>query len=170
MTRQPVCCWCRAGCLTYAYFSAITEILCYFNSMNKAKLQIYISKDIIFNKIVQSARKFTALIYSLNITWLIKYVQECFWLLLRHSRIQNLIRAFLQMYKPVLVKQFVPGDKSHGTDYEGWEYTSHGLWKKKLIWKPFWKKYWKPGNKQVWIKGMYQIFFPESSAKQSKVI
>ena len=57
------------------------------------------------------------------------------------------------MYKPVLVKVYVPGDKSHGTDYEGWEYTSHGLWKKKLVWKPFWKKYWKPGSKQVWITG-----------------
>ncbi|XP_059488229.1 uncharacterized protein LOC132204030 [Neocloeon triangulifer] len=68
--------------------------------------------------------------------------------------------AWKQIYKPVWVKQYVPGDKSHGTDYEGWEYTSHGLWRKKLIWKPYWKKYWKPGQKQIWIKGKKLIWQP----------
>ncbi|KAG8228142.1 hypothetical protein J437_LFUL002798 [Ladona fulva] len=57
-----------------------------------------------------------------------------------------------KLWKPVLVKVWVPGEKSHGVDDHGWEYTSHGLWKKKLIWKPYWKKIWKPASKLVWVK------------------
>ncbi|XP_046390065.1 uncharacterized protein LOC124158792 [Ischnura elegans] len=59
---------------------------------------------------------------------------------------------YKQLWKPVLVKVWVPGEKSHGVDHAGWEYTSHGLWKKKLIWKPYWKKVWKPASKLVWVK------------------
>jgi hypothetical protein len=52
---------------------------------------------------------------------------------------------------PEIVKQYVPGEKHHGKDHDGWEYTSHGLWRKKVVWKPVWKKIWKPAKKQIWI-------------------
>lgn len=38
-----------------------------------------------------------------------------------------------------------------GKDHEGWEYTSHDLWKKKVVWKSHWKKIWKPAKKQIWV-------------------
>lgn len=40
------------------------------------------------------------------------------------------------------VKVGIPGEKFLGKDHEGWEYTSHDLWKKKLVWKSAWKKIW----------------------------
>lgn len=33
------------------------------------------------------------------------------------------------------IKKGIPGEKFLGKDHEGWEYTSHDLWKKKLVWK-----------------------------------
>nr|CAD7403688.1 unnamed protein product [Timema poppensis] len=56
-----------------------------------------------------------------------------------------------KIWVPELVKVFVPGEKHIGKDEHGWEYTSHGLWKKKVVWKPQWKKIWKPAKKQIWI-------------------
>lgn len=52
---------------------------------------------------------------------------------------------------PEWVKVGIPGEKYLGKDHDGWEYTSHDLWKKKLIWKPVWRKYFKPAKKQVFI-------------------
>lgn len=49
------------------------------------------------------------------------------------------------------VKQGIPGEKYLGKDQEGWEYTSHDLWKKKLVWKEAWKKIWVPSTKQIWV-------------------
>lgn len=49
------------------------------------------------------------------------------------------------------VKKGVPGEKYLGKDHEGWEYTSHDLWKKKLVWKSAWKKIWVPSKKTVWV-------------------
>lgn len=44
----------------------------------------------------------------------------------------------------------IPGEKYLGKDHEGWEYTSHDLWKKKLVWKSQWKKIWRTEKKQIW--------------------
>lgn len=52
---------------------------------------------------------------------------------------------------PEWIKVGVPGEKYLGKDHDGWEYTSHDLWKKKLVWKSHWKKIWKPGKKQIWV-------------------
>lgn len=45
----------------------------------------------------------------------------------------------------------IPGEKFLGKDKEGWEYTSHDLWRKKMIWKPEYKKVWKIEKKQEWV-------------------
>lgn len=42
----------------------------------------------------------------------------------------------------------IPGEKFLGKDHDGWEYTSHDLWKKKLVWESYFKKYWKTEQKQ----------------------
>lgn len=46
----------------------------------------------------------------------------------------------------------IPGEKFLGKDHEGWEYTSHDLWRKKMIWKPEWKKVWRTEKKQEWVR------------------
>ncbi|XP_061398117.1 uncharacterized protein LOC133333819 [Musca vetustissima] len=56
-----------------------------------------------------------------------------------------------QYWTPEWIKVGIPGEKYLGKDHEGWEYTSHDLWKKKLIWKSHWKKIWKPAKKQIWV-------------------
>lgn len=48
---------------------------------------------------------------------------------------------------PAWVKEAVPGEKYLGKDQQGNEYTAHDVWRKKMIWKPQWKKVWK--TKQV---------------------
>lgn len=48
----------------------------------------------------------------------------------------------LMYFNSFRVKVGIPGEKYLGKDHEGWEYTSHDLWKKKLIWKSAWKKIW----------------------------
>lgn len=45
----------------------------------------------------------------------------------------------------------IPGEKFLGKDKDGWEYTSHDLWRKKMIWKPEYKKIWKIEKKQEWV-------------------
>lgn len=46
----------------------------------------------------------------------------------------------------------IPGEKFLGKDHEGWEYTSHDLWRKKMIWKPEWKKVWRTEKVQEWVR------------------
>ena len=69
--------------------------------------------------------------------------------------------AWKKSYVPQLVKAWVPGCKHHGTDHDGWEYTSHGLWKKKLVWKPVWTKIWKPAKKQIWVESKKLVWKEE---------
>lgn len=45
----------------------------------------------------------------------------------------------------------IPGEKFLGKDKDGWEYTSHDLWRKKMIWKPEYKKIWRIEKKQEWV-------------------
>jgi hypothetical protein len=52
------------------------------------------------------------------------------------------VPAWKQYWVPQWVKKGIPGEKYLGKDHEGWEYTSHDLWKKKLVWKSAWKKIW----------------------------
>lgn len=52
---------------------------------------------------------------------------------------------------PEWVKEGVPGEKYLGKDEHGWEYTSHDLWRKKLIWKPIWVKSYKTEHKEEWV-------------------
>lgn len=53
---------------------------------------------------------------------------------------------------PDWVKMGIPGEKFLGKDKDGWEYTSHDLWRKKMIWKPEYKKVWKIEKKQEWVR------------------
>lgn len=58
----------------------------------------------------------------------------------------------------------IPGEKFLGKDKEGWEYTSHDLWRKKMIWKPEYKKVWRVEKKQEWVRrilalNLMQFFF-----------
>ncbi|CAB0032549.1 unnamed protein product [Trichogramma brassicae] len=62
------------------------------------------------------------------------------------------VPAWKKIWVPEWVKVGIPGEKHLGTDAHGWEYTSHDLWKKKLIWKPLWKKIWKTAKKQIWVE------------------
>ncbi|ALC45242.1 maker787, partial [Drosophila busckii] len=55
-----------------------------------------------------------------------------------------------QYWTPEVIKVGIPGEKFLGKDPEGWEYTSHDLWKKKVVWKSHWKKVWKPAKKEIW--------------------
>lgn len=48
-----------------------------------------------------------------------------------------------------------------GKDPHGWEYTSHDLWKKKLVWKSHWKKIWRTEKKQIWGKLLDEEFLGE---------
>lgn len=57
----------------------------------------------------------------------------------------------------------IPGEKFLGKDKEGWEYTSHDLWRKKMIWKPEYKKIWRVEKKQEWVN-----ITPKCSSHSSK--
>lgn len=57
---------------------------------------------------------------------------------------------------PDWVKMGIPGEKFLGKDKEGWEYTSHDLWRKKMIWKPEYKKVWKTEKKQEWVRKQWK--------------
>lgn len=57
----------------------------------------------------------------------------------------------LEFKVPDWVKMGVPGEKFLGKDKDGWEYTSHDLWRKKMIWKPEYKKIWRIEKKQEWV-------------------
>lgn len=57
------------------------------------------------------------------------------------------VEDWKQIWVPDVVKEAVPGEKYLGKDEHGNEYTAHDVWKKKMIWKPQWKKIWK--TKQV---------------------
>jgi hypothetical protein len=57
------------------------------------------------------------------------------------------VEDWKQIWVPAVVKEAVPGEKYLGKDDHGNEYTAHDVWKKKMIWKPQWKKVWK--TKQV---------------------
>lgn len=59
--------------------------------------------------------------------------------------------AFWTFQVPDWVKMGIPGEKFLGKDKEGWEYTSHDLWRKKMIWKPEWKKIWRIEKKEEWV-------------------
>lgn len=52
---------------------------------------------------------------------------------------------------PDWVKMGIPGEKFLGKDKDGWEYTSHDLWRKKMIWKKDYKKVWRVEKKQEWV-------------------
>lgn len=56
-----------------------------------------------------------------------------------------------QYWVPQWIKKGVPGEKYLGKDHDGWEYTSHDLWKKKLIWKSYWKKHFVTHHKTIWV-------------------
>lgn len=56
------------------------------------------------------------------------------------------VPAWKQYWTPKWIKKGVPGEKYLGKDPEGWEYTSHDLWKKKLVWQSAWKKIWVCSN------------------------
>lgn len=53
----------------------------------------------------------------------------------------------------------IPGEKFLGKDKEGWEYTSHDLWRKKMIWKPEYKKVWRVEKKQEWVRRILALDF-----------
>lgn len=59
--------------------------------------------------------------------------------------------VFLCDQVPDWVKMGIPGEKFLGKDKDGWEYTSHDLWRKKMIWKPEYKKVWRTEKKQEWV-------------------
>ncbi|RZC40763.1 TPX2 and/or Mitofilin domain containing protein [Asbolus verrucosus] len=61
------------------------------------------------------------------------------------------VPAWKKLWQPVWVKEGIHGEHYLGKDHHGNEYTAHDIWKKKLIWKPIWKKYWKPAKKQIWV-------------------
>ncbi|CAB0003467.1 unnamed protein product [Nesidiocoris tenuis] len=56
-----------------------------------------------------------------------------------------------KVWKAELIKVGIPGEKHLGKDEHGWEYTSHDLWKKKVVWKPLWKKIWRTEKQQIWV-------------------
>jgi hypothetical protein len=68
-----------------------------------------------------------------------------------------LIIDWKQIWVPDFVKEGIPGERYLGKDAEGYEYTSHDLWRKKMIWKPIWKK--------VWRTEKVGYFIPENIAR-----
>lgn len=61
--------------------------------------------------------------------------------------INDQVEDWKQIWVPAVVKEGIPGEKYLGKDEHGHEYTAHDVWRKKMIWKPQWKKVWK--TKQV---------------------
>lgn len=64
---------------------------------------------------------------------------------------EHQVADWKQIWVPDWVKMGIPGKKYLGKDAEGWEYVTHDLWRKKMIWKPHWKKVWRTEKKQEWV-------------------
>ena len=63
----------------------------------------------------------------------LRFLKDCRDFILTESTLQIQVPAWKQYWIPQWVKKGIPGEKFLGKDHEGWEYTSHDLWKKKLV-------------------------------------
>lgn len=67
------------------------------------------------------------------------------------------------------MKEGIPGEKHLGKDHDGWEYTSHDLWRKKMIWKPYWKKIWRTEKKQSKLTLGFPFHFQHVLPRKFKI-